>query len=136
MVVEWITFAYASYMSNMLAILSPAKTMEMNQPRASVPASRPRLGSHTKQLAEELQGYSAKKLGTLMSISDKLALLNEDRWQCFGDRTNPRGPAAICFRGDVYQGWKPGRLIGAASRGPKITSESSVASMACFDPWM
>ncbi|MDG1837239.1 MAG: peroxide stress protein YaaA [Phycisphaerales bacterium] len=91
-------------MSNMLAILSPAKTMEMDQPQTTVRASRPRLGSHTKQLAEELQGYSAKKLGTLMSISDKLALLNEDRWQCFGDRTNPRGPAAICFRGDVYQG--------------------------------
>ena len=88
----------------MLAILSPAKTMEMDQPQATVRASRPRLGSHTKQLAEELQAYSARNLGTLMSISDKLALLNEERWQSFGDRTNPRGPAAICFRGDVYQG--------------------------------
>jgi cytoplasmic iron level regulating protein YaaA (DUF328/UPF0246 family) len=91
-------------MSSMLAILSPAKTMEMDQPRAPVPASRPRLGSNTKQLAEELRGYTARSLGTLMSISDKLALLNEERWQSFGDRTNPRGPAALCFRGDVYQG--------------------------------
>jgi len=91
-------------MSSMLAILSPAKTMEMDQTGAPVPASRPRLGSNTKQLAEELRGYTAKSLGTLMSISDKLALRNEERWQSFGDRMNPRGPAAICLRGDVYQG--------------------------------
>ena len=39
-----------------------------------------------------------------MSISDKLATLNRERWQSFGNKSNPRGPAAICFRGDVYQG--------------------------------
>ena len=92
------------YMSSMLAILSPAKTMEMDQGDAPVPGSRPRLVSSTKQLAESLRGYTAKRLGSLMSISDKLALLNEARWQSFGDRVNPRGPAAMCFRGDVYQG--------------------------------
>ena len=29
---------------------------------------------------------------------------NAQRWSDFGDRANPRGPAAMCFRGDVYQG--------------------------------
>ena len=87
-----------------MTILSPAKTMDMDVADSPVDSSRPRLGTNTRQLADELRGYSAKKLGSLMSISDKLALLNEDRWQAFGEKSNPRGPAAICFRGDVYQG--------------------------------
>lgn len=91
-------------MSNMMAILSPAKTMIMDLPDTPLPTSRARLGANTKQLAEELRGYSARSLSSLMSISDKIASLNKERWQSFSDRTNPRGPAAICFRGDVYQG--------------------------------
>ena len=39
-----------------------------------------------------------------MSISTKLADLNAERWQAFGGRSNPRCSAALCFRGDVYQG--------------------------------
>ena len=88
----------------MIAILSPAKTMDMDQAAAPIDASRPRLTTSTRQLAETLRGYSARKLGSLMSISDKLATLNQERWQSFGRTSNPRGPAAICFRGDVYQG--------------------------------
>ena len=88
----------------MIAILSPAKTMDWDHPKASIESSRPRLGTSTKQLAETLRGYSTKKLGTLMSISDKLATLNHERWQSFGKTSNDRGPAAMCFCGDVYQG--------------------------------
>ena len=39
-----------------------------------------------------------------MSISTSLADPNAERWQQFGVRSNPRGAAAMCFRGDVYQG--------------------------------
>ena len=87
-----------------MAILAPAKSMDMDQSSDLIESSRPRLGTSTKQLAEELRGYSAMRLGKLMSISDKLSTLNQERWQHFGERSNPRGPAAICFRGDVYQG--------------------------------
>ena len=88
----------------MMTILAPAKSMDMDQSSNLIDSSRPRLGTSTKQLAEELRGYSAKRLGSLMSISDKLSTLNQERWKHFGERSNPRGPAAICFRGDVYQG--------------------------------
>ena len=87
-----------------MAILSPAKTMYWDQAKAPIESSRARLGTNTTQLAGELRGYTAKRLGSLMSISDKLANLNRERWQSFGNKSNPRGPAAICFRGDVYQG--------------------------------
>jgi cytoplasmic iron level regulating protein YaaA (DUF328/UPF0246 family) len=38
------------------------------------------------------------------SISAKLAGVNAERWQAFGSRSNSRHSAALCFRGDVYQG--------------------------------
>ncbi|MEC8320185.1 MAG: peroxide stress protein YaaA [Planctomycetota bacterium] len=93
-------------MPGFTAILSPAKSLDMAA--SDIPngleTSNPRLGSRTRALAEILSTLSAARLGTLMSISTKLSELNHERWQAFGARSNPRGPAAMCFRGDVYQG--------------------------------
>ena len=88
----------------MIAILSPAKTLDMDAVPEGLVTTRPRLQGQTRSLAETLQPYTPAKLSKLMSISDKLAKLNAQRWSDFGDRSNPRGPAAMCFRGDVYQG--------------------------------
>jgi uncharacterized protein len=88
------------------AILSPAKSLEMDA--GDIPeglaTSRPRFAPQTREIALALAKVSAPKLGELMSISDPLAELNHARWAAFGTRSNPRGPAAMCFRGDVYQG--------------------------------
>ncbi len=105
-------------MAGLFTILSPAKTLDME---ASLPdhtpeSSRPRLGSRTRQLASELEGYSSRKLGSLMSLSTKLADLNAERWANFGARTNPRGSAALCFRGDVYQGLEAWTMTAASLR--------------------
>ena len=89
-----------------MAILSPAKTMDMGETQLVSGTSRPRLGSQTKQLAAILESYTPKRLSSLMSISDKLAQLNAKRWDQFGANTNQRGAAALCFRGDVYQGFE------------------------------
>jgi cytoplasmic iron level regulating protein YaaA (DUF328/UPF0246 family) len=67
-------------------------------------ATKPRFGSRTRALAEEMKERSPRSLESLMSISTRLANLNAERWQQFGTRSNPRGAAAMCFRGDVYQG--------------------------------
>ena len=91
-------------MTGLLAILSPAKTLDMDAVPGGLETSRPRNQARTRDLAGILEGYAPAKLSKLMSISDKLATLNAQRWSDFGDRSNPRGPAAMCFRGDVYQG--------------------------------
>jgi cytoplasmic iron level regulating protein YaaA (DUF328/UPF0246 family) len=91
-------------MPGLLAILSPAKTLDMDAVPTGLATTRPRLQGKTSTLAETLEPYSSAKLSKLMSISDTLATLNAQRWSNFGARTNPRGPAAMCFRGDVYQG--------------------------------
>ena len=91
-------------MTGLLAILSPAKTLDMDAVPGGITATKPRHPGRTRDLAATLEGYTAGKLSKLMSISDKLAKLNAQRWSGFGARSNPRGPAAMCFRGDVYQG--------------------------------
>lgn len=91
-------------MPALTAILSPAKTLDMDAVPGGLSTTRPRLQGRTRTLADTLEPYSPAKLSKLMSISDKLARLNADRWSEFGAKANPRGPAAMCFRGDVYQG--------------------------------
>ncbi|MCH2103159.1 MAG: peroxide stress protein YaaA [Planctomycetes bacterium] len=94
-------------MSGLFTILSPAKSLQMDgaeEAACKFEASKPRFSGRTRALAEELKGRSPKALSSLMSISPSLAELNAERWQQFGARSNPRGAAAMCFRGDVFQG--------------------------------
>lgn len=102
-------------MPGMFTILSPAKTLDMT---AATPAkfktSTPRLSGRTKALAGTLQDFSAKKIASLMSISPSLAEENTARWSAFGSRSNPRAAAALCFRGDVYQGLEAWTMKSAA----------------------
>ena len=84
----------------MLILLSPAKTLDMSD--VEVPATQPRFLTETNYLAEVLRKKSAGDLMELMSISEKLATLNHDRFQQFS--TAPTGkPALLAFKGDVYQ---------------------------------
>ena len=92
-------------MPGLFAILSPAKTLDMcGGEGLSFDSSRPRHSSKTTTLAKEMEKYTPKKLQSLMSISEKLAKENTARWKVFGNRSNPRGSAAMCFRGHVFQG--------------------------------
>lgn len=97
---------YRGHMPGFTTILSPAKSLEMNP--SDVPSeletSSPRFAAQTRELAAELAEFSSARLAKLMSVSPKLADLNQARWSAFGTRANPRGPASMCFRGDVYQG--------------------------------
>jgi cytoplasmic iron level regulating protein YaaA (DUF328/UPF0246 family) len=55
---------------------------------------------------EQLKALSSREVGSLMNISDKLALLNHERFQSFAasfTKKNSR-QAILAFTGDVYQG--------------------------------
>lgn len=93
-------------MPGFTAVLSPAKSLEMETPPTpgGLESTTPRFAAQTKHIAGALGKYSPARLATLMSISAPLAALNHERWQSFNTRGNPRGPAALCFQGDVYQG--------------------------------
>ena len=60
----------------MLAIISPAKTLDFETPVPQFAFSQPNLTDYSQELIEICQQFSPAELGLLMSISDKLASLN------------------------------------------------------------
>lgn len=89
----------------MISILSPAKTLDMATSERSVVSSI-RFPKETSSIVKELKKYGPAKLGSLMKISDKLALLNSDRNQAFTDTYDMDNSkeAIFAFKGGVYMG--------------------------------
>ncbi len=90
----------------MLAILSPAKSLDYETELATKKASLPQFVQESGELIDALRGYEPAELAGLMHISDNLAELNYRRnleWQPCFDCDNAR-PAALAFKGDVYLG--------------------------------
>ena len=86
----------------MIALLSPAKTLDYDRPLPPVEPSDPRFAEDAGRLAAAAAKLSAKKLSALMHISDKLAKLNTQRFRGFAEQ--PERPALYAFAGDVYLG--------------------------------
>jgi len=89
----------------MLTILSPSKTQDFSLALRGA-TSLPRFENESKILLKELQKLSADELESLMQISPKLALLNQERFakmQFPFDEKNSK-QAFWAFRGDVYDG--------------------------------
>lgn len=90
----------------MLALISPAKTLDFESAVKNFPVSQPSLTDYSEQLIEICRTYSPQALASLMSISDKLAGLNVARyaeWQKDHNTQNARA-ALFAFKGDVYTG--------------------------------
>ena len=96
----------------MIAIISPAKTLDYKRPIPDLPHSRPGFEADAAALALAASRLSAKKLGGLMHISDSLAKLNADRFRDFPEL--PERPAIYAFAGDVYAGFEVHSLDEAA----------------------
>ena len=64
----------------MLAIISPAKTLDFESTVRNLPVSQPRLTDYSEQLIEICRKLSPQDIASLMSISDKLAGLNAARF--------------------------------------------------------
>jgi len=90
----------------MLAILSPAKTLDYASPVPDLPLTRPAFLQHSQTLIGLLRDFSVAELAALMDISDKLAALNVARFAAWSPRFTERNSRAaiLAFRGDVYEG--------------------------------
>ncbi|MGK7391380.1 MAG: peroxide stress protein YaaA [Candidatus Cyclobacteriaceae bacterium M2_1C_046] len=91
----------------MIAIVSPAKTLDF-ETETSYQHSLPRFQSEALQLINVLKEKSEGDIKKLMSISDKLATLNVERYHSFTKKKDPAQSkqAIFAFQGDVYQGLK------------------------------
>ena len=88
----------------MLAILSPAKSLDYQRPVPPFAVTTPRFAGEAATLAAAAARLGRRKLGELMHISDKLAELNAARFRDF-EQAEER-PALYAFNGDVYLGFE------------------------------
>jgi cytoplasmic iron level regulating protein YaaA (DUF328/UPF0246 family) len=99
----------------MLVVVSPAKNLDFsselpaflnNRQKTSFALSEPALMSNVKALVKTCKKLSPADLSSMMKISDKLAILNAERFSSFEfpfTNENAR-PAVYAFNGDVYAG--------------------------------
>lgn len=87
----------------MIAVLSPAKTLDYATPLPPLAATEPRFAGEAAALARSAARLPQKKLRELMNISAALAKLNADRFRDFAGA--PERPAIYAFAGDVYTGF-------------------------------
>ena len=90
----------------MLALISPAKTLDYESILPTDHYTLPRLLNQSQQLIDVARQLSATEIAQLMSVSEKIAQLNVARfhdWQADFNFSNAR-QAIFAFKGDVYTG--------------------------------
>ncbi len=88
----------------MIALVSPAKTLDYDRPIPPFHATRPRFEADATRIARAAARLSKKRLAELMHISDNLAELNTERFRNFDQL--PERAAIYAFAGDVYVGFE------------------------------
>ena len=88
----------------MLAVISPAKTLDYKRPLPALEFSRPRFEAEAARLAAAAAKLPKKRLGELMHISEALAELNAGRFRDFEEQQSRA--AIYAFAGDVYSGFE------------------------------
>ncbi len=89
----------------MIAVLNSSKTLQMQPPPSKIKHSLPEYADESAALVKVLRKLSVSELAALMKISDKLAVLNVDRYRNWKVRPNSTQakPSLMAFKGDVYE---------------------------------
>ena len=90
----------------MKIVVSPAKSLDYESKLPTSRGTQPAFIEEAETLNKKLERKSKKEIAKLMSISDKLADLNYQRYKQFETpftKGNAR-PAVYAFAGDVYTG--------------------------------
>lgn len=95
----------------MLILLSPSKSINMD-PSPGFKFTQPDFLEKSERLIAKLRTFSTKDLMTFMTVSEKLAQLNLDRFMEWQTPFTPENAkqAALAFTGDVYDGLDAGSL--------------------------
>ena len=90
----------------MLIALSPAKTLDYDTPHTTDIHTLPDFIAHSAELIATLKQLSPAQIGSLMQISDALAVLNVGRYASWSPKftTENAKQAILAFNGDVYEG--------------------------------
>lgn len=87
----------------MLTLISPAKTLDLSSTDIQI-NSKPEFINQTMELVSIMKKKSTDDLMKMMGISEKLAVLNEERYKHFKKNFGPENSkqAILAFKGDVY----------------------------------
>lgn len=90
----------------MLIVLSPAKTLDYETPVDTEIASQPDFITKSAELIAILRQSSPARIASLMHISDRLAMLNANRFADWSPKFTLKNSkqAMLAFNGDVYEG--------------------------------
>ncbi len=90
----------------MLLVISPAKTLDYTTAPTTEKFTRPDFLDHSQHLIDVLRHKTPAEIGSLMDISDQLAVLNVGRYQQWHPGFDPANAkqALLAFMGDVYAG--------------------------------
>lgn len=90
----------------MLVLVSPAKTLDYENPAGTTQYTLPKLVDHSAQLIEVCRKLTPAEISSLMKVSDKIAGLNAARFESWSPKfsTDNAKQALYAFRGDVYTG--------------------------------
>lgn len=96
----------------MIAVISPAKSLDYETSCPIDVASTPEFMEEAAVLVKKLETLSASELSSLMKISPKLGELNFNRYQDWNIKPNESQvkQALFAFTGDVYMGLEPATL--------------------------
>ena len=89
----------------MIIVLNSSKTLDMQPPAHKFKHSIPEFSAECASLIKALRKLSVAELAKLMKVSEKLAVLNVDRyrnWKMRPDSTNAK-QALMAFKGDVFE---------------------------------
>lgn len=90
----------------MLILISPAKTLDYENPPSTSEYTLPSLLKYSKDLIDTCRQMTPADIASLMKVSDKIAALNVARFGQWHDDFSPSNAkqALFAFRGDVYTG--------------------------------
>ncbi|WP_108809965.1 peroxide stress protein YaaA [Sphingorhabdus sp. Alg231-15] len=88
----------------MIAIISPAKSLDFESALPAHRSTENRFPEETARLAGAISNLSKKKLKSIMPVSDNLIDLNHGRYNQFFDQ--PERSAIFAYNGDVYSGFE------------------------------
>ncbi|MBJ10103.1 MAG: peroxide stress protein YaaA [Flavobacteriales bacterium] len=90
----------------MISIVSPAKSLNFDDSCSVKMYSQCSFLKDSQLLVNDLKKYSQKQISDLMKVSDKIGLLNADRYKNWSLPFNEGNSkqAVFAFQGDVYQG--------------------------------
>ena len=90
----------------MLIILSPAKTLDESEPSVQLDFTKPDFLDKSERIIRKLNRFSVRKIKSLMNLSDKLTILNKQRYTEFSVPFTPENAkqSVLMFKGDVYEG--------------------------------